>query len=254
MIDDWTLSASKLKTFDRCQEQFRLEYLEGYRDFGPENRYIRRGNAVHDAIEDALRLHDLDEIDSQLLKSAYRSRGGRVGYDLVEDDHDLVHDCLETAARFLAGLDEEVLGVEMEVEFGVDQSGITRDFGGFIDVATDRSVIDWKTGGDNGLDETLQGAVYMGGYAHEFGRPPERIVYAYLNPHKGDEFPKKREIDPSDDVWTTMLTHARNLLGSIETGEFDPTGLGEQCHWCDVEVFCEQSPVGAGGIDYEAYP
>lgn len=256
MSDDWTISASKIKMAEECPEKFRLRYIERYDEMGPDNRWIRRGNAVHEAIEDALSEASDPSVSSATLKAQYRENGGAAGYQLDEGFHEQVLASFDAASRFLRRQVEEVRDLELEIEFGVDRATITRDFGGYIDLATDDAVVDWKTGKSEGKDaaDAIQGAVYMAGYAHEYGHPPESIHFVYANPEAGDDHPKVRTIDPDDDLWDELLGKARKLLAIVESGEFEARPDEANCHFCDFEVFCPASPVGAGDIDWEAYP
>lgn len=256
MSDDWTISASKIKSFEECEEQFRLRYVEGYEEMGPPNRWIRRGNAVHDAVEDALTRSSDPSVGSDALKAIYRANGGQSGYQLSDQLHDHVTASLEAISRYCRKHVDEVRDVELEVEFGVDHATLTRDFGGYMDLATDTTVVDWKTGKSEGkeADEAIQGAVYMGGYAYEYGEPPERIQFVYCNPEAGDDHPKIRTIEPDDDLWAELLGKAKRLLAAHDAGEYTADPGPSKCHFCDYEVHCAYSPVGAGNVDWEVYP
>lgn len=247
------LSASKLKQFTRCPEAFRLGYIEGLRSEGGENRYIRRGNAVHDAIEDVLSdvgiSDDADYLKHRLLEQ-FRSNAVRADYALSEEDTTFVKDALRVAARFIAKQDGTVRSIEGRAEFAVSGLQHPEGFTGYIDVATDSEVWDWKTGKSEGkeLDETLQGGVYMAGYHHAFGEPPEAIKFVYL---KEEEV---RTLEPSDEMWSEVVGTAKDLLRAVRHDEFPAIPGDSKCYWCDYEVHCDASAVGAGGIDWEAYP
>lgn len=249
-----SLSASKLKQYDRCPEAFRLKYMEGREAEGGENHYLRRGNAVHEAIEDLLTEPSADLADEEgvqfALKRRYWDNGGQSGYDLSDENDEFVLDCLEVAGRFIAKKDPEVLGVESEVPFGSTEVDHPPGFNGYIDVATETEVWDWKTGSSSGKDlaETLQGAVYMAGYFHHVGRPPEAIHFVYLKEGK------VRSREPSDEMWSTVVSKAQTLLAAIEHDSYPAKPDDSKCYWCDFEVHCSASPVGGGGIDWESYP
>lgn len=253
---DWTISASKLKTIEECPHQFELRYIRRLEEMGPDSRWIRRGNAVHEAIEDTLRESSDPSVGSDILKATYRDNGGQDGYKLSDGFHQQVLSCLEAASRYLRKHVDTVRDIETEVEFGVTDSAITRDFGGYIDLTTGDRVVDWKTGKSEGKsdDDRLQGAVYMAGYAHLYGEPPESIDFAYLNEETGDDHPKIRSYNPDDELWETMLTKARQLMYAVEDGEYPARPDDSRCNFCDYEVFCHASPVGAGNVDWEAYP
>lgn len=256
MSDDWTISASKIKSFEECEEKFRLRYVEGYEEMGPPSRWIRRGNAVHEAIESVLTKASDPSVGSDMLKAAYRDNGGQEGYTLDDGFHEQVLGSLDAASRFLRKHVDEVRGVEVEVEFGVDRATVPRDFGGFMDVASESAVVDWKTGKSEGKepDEAIQGAVYMGGYAYEYGEPPEAIHFVYVNPEADDDHPKIRTIEPDDELWDEMIGKARRLLMTYEEGNYTADPGPSKCHFCDHEVHCAYSPVGGGNIDWESYP
>lgn len=246
------LSASKLKTFDRCPRAFDLNYIQQKQEEGGENHYIRRGNAVHEATEDVLAEGTVDLGDEDAvefgLKRAYWDNGGQSGYDLTDEDDDFVLGCLSTAARFIASHDPSVVSVEAEVPFRSEQ--LQHAFSGYVDVVTETEVWDWKTGKSEGknLDETLQGAVYMAGFYAHTGRIPEAIRFVYLKEEK------VRTREPSDEMWGEVLQKAESLLRAVEFGEF-PADPGEsKCHWCDYEIHCDASPVGLGGVQWESYP
>lgn len=255
MTDDWTISASKLAKLNRCGEEFRLRYMEGFEEKGPDSKFIRRGDAVHEAIEDALRAADDPALSSATLKEQYRANGGAEGYLLDDEMHAQVLQSLEAASRYLRKNVDTVRGIELEVEFGVDRPTITRDFGGYMDLATD-GVVDWKTGKseDKGFKEDVQGAVYMGGYAHEFGEPPAHVTFVYLNEEAGDDHPMVTTFEPSDDLWERLMGQARKLLVAVDEDEYGASPGPSKCHWCEMEPYCSVSPVGAGNIDWRDYP
>jgi RecB family exonuclease len=246
------LSASKLKTFDECPEQFRLRYIERMPEEGGENRYIRRGNAVHEAIEDVLPEYDTgwdQDFLKHRLNRAYRENGGRSGYELSDEDHEFTLDCIRVAARFIDKKQPNVVSVECRVPFATDRVDHGYGFDGYVDVVTETEVWDWKTGKSDGknLDETLQGAVYMIGFLAHTGRLPEQIHFVYLKEEK------VRSREPSDEMYDAMVEKARSLMQAVDTNIF-PAKPGDPCYWCGYEVHCSESPVGGGGIDWETYP
>lgn len=261
-MSEWSLSASKLKTFEQCQQRFRLEYIEGYRDHGPPNEYLRRGNAVHETIETLLcdqwgpdpTSMDATTLTTHLL-DCYEQQGGAEGYELSADFDEQVRASLEAAARVISTI-ESIRGIELEIDFELDHPSVDRPFIGYVDVATSDQIIDWKTGKSEGkgTDELLQGAVYAAGYLDRFDELPSEIAFCYLNPQAGDEHPKKRSITPSDELFDELTTRARALLAAVDRGTFDATVSDETCHWCDVEPYCPASPVGAGSVDWHHYP
>lgn len=248
------LSASKLKKFDGCPRAFDLRYLQRKEPVGSASRYIRRGNAVHEAIETALPNYDPESWDKDFTQfrfvQAYNENGGRTEYSLSDEDDQFVSDCLDKAAKFVVRQTPDIVSVEASVPFHDSEIDHDEGFVGYIDVVTSTEVWDWKTGKSEGknLDETLQGAVYMAGYAAHMGRFPEKIHFIYLKEGKV----KTRE--PSDEMWGIVREKAQNLLTAIDMNQLPAKPDDSRCYWCDHEVHCDASQVGGGGIDWEAYP
>lgn len=244
------LSASKLKLYQRCPEAFKIRYVDR-RPEGPPNKYLRRGNAVHDAIEATLpglnRLDDAALIE-QLLKSWYREHG-----DAYRLDDEMEADVLTSyanAAKFVADRDPEIRGIELPVYPPADFVDHPHGFRGYIDVATDSEVWDWKTGKSEGksLDENLQGAVYMAGYYSVFDEPPAAIRFVYLR--EGTVHTH----EPGDDLWAVLVEKAEAVMTALDNDHFPAKPGPSKCHFCDYERHCTTSPVGVGNVEWEAYP
>lgn len=256
------LSASSLKTFEKCPERFRLKYLLQKPPEGGDtgNIFTRVGNAVHEPVENVLK-RGLPLDDQQLLADRFKAEYRQGDWTFSDDEempgngtsdpHRKVLTCLDGAAKYLAKRvdDGDIRGVELPVHFMLDAAGVEHHTRGHMDIATD-SVVDWKTGKSEGkqLDEVLQGAVYMAGYYAWFGEPPAEIHYVYLDEGK------VREIQPTDDVWQKLVAKARQLMTAVENDRFPGDTSGSNCYWCDYEVHCPDSEVGGGGIDWSTYP
>jgi RecB family exonuclease len=249
---DLPLSPSKIKAFGRCPEAFRLGYIEDYPEMGEDNRWIRRGNAVHEAIEDvALNVQadwDADYIEHK-LRRAYEDNGDQEGYSLDDEDHEFVLDALAPASRYFEKFDPRVVATEAEVEFTLKSAGNHR-FVGHIDMVGSQGVTDWKTGDPDGEEENeaIQGMIYALAFTVEMGYEPEYIRFAYL----GDTT-KVRSVEPSDTNYEVLLDKVGLMLQGIENDHYPPKPP-DPCYHCDYEVFCSASPVGGGGIDWEDYP
>lgn len=245
------LSASKLKKWERCPEAFRLKYIERKDEVGEESHHLKIGNAVHESIEAVLRAgHPLDDegLLKDRLKAHYRDMDERE--ELEETHHRTVLQCLDMAARYLSSRQPTVRGVELPMQYQIDADGVDHGAIGYADMCTESKVVDWKTGKSEGkgLDEALQGSIYMVGYYAYFAEPPEAIEYAYLKEGK------TRTIEPTDEIWEQMLEKARAVLNGVERGEYPAKPDDSKCYWCDYEPHCTASPCGAGNIDWEAYP
>lgn len=243
------LSASKLKQFGRCPESFDLKYVQRFRPEGGESIHLKIGDAVHDSIEAVLK-SGISIGDQGLLADRLRAnyRDHEHFDDIDGDDEEKVYDCLTAAAKYLAGRDIEITGIELPYQYRFDS--VDHDFGGYIDVTTTDRIIDWKTGKSEGKEseEVLQAAPYVGGYAAYFDEMPERVDYVYLNEGK------VRTLEPSDEMYQKVIDKAESLLSAIELGQLPGDPEDSKCYWCDFEVHCTTSPLGVGNVDWRSYP
>ena len=238
------MSASGIKTFETCPKQWWFRYVSDLDPVIEEPKYLNLGNAVHYTIEDVLQQDpppDWDSWESWGIEERFRDiYEVRYAHLVTEDLEDAAYTCLATAARALVKESPRLIDVEAEVEFNVDRPDVSGRFLAKMDVCTDREIWDWKTGSirdDTPLKEKLQGAVYMAAYRAEYGRPPEKIRFLYLKEETA------RTLDPTDDVWNTLMRHASQLELAKKNDDF-PAKPGDQCYWCDFEQYC----TAAGGI------
>lgn len=243
------LSASSLKTYKACPGQFRFHKLTDVEGMDSENKYTIAGSAIHQAIEDTLNMledpGDVGENEyAHLFKSCFHSNPEK-----EELDGQMINRCmsgLQTAARYLASLpDLEVLGVEDEFDVEIDEV----PFKGYMDLTTEHSVIDWKSGripGGDDIGEKLQGMVYWEGYKQLYGKEPESIRFVYLKESK------ERVYDEKGSDYDEMVATVRDIRRSVQANDF-PYRPGDQCYWCAFEMMCPASEIGVGDIRYEVF-
>lgn len=240
----YPLSASAIKAYRSCPEQYRFKYHTDKYGTKASRGYLSLGSAVHEAIESVLE-EDPPLFQDRLardFKREYRNGDTQPPDDMKSDGEDY----LDVAARFLEAKDPEIVGVEMDSQFGLSRPDIDSRFRGIMDVATQNEIWDWKSGrirDDTPIEEKIQGAVYMKCFEQEYGKPPDNIRFIYLKEEK------ERKLETDDEIWEKMLEYAHDLIQGEEKGEY-PAEPGDQCFWCGYESFCDSSPVGAGGIDY----
>jgi CRISPR/Cas system-associated exonuclease Cas4 (RecB family) len=238
----YPLSASGIKKFKRCPEEFRLRYVEGLDGTKPSGGYADLGSAVHESIESVLQENNIASLSEtpnqlkELMIGEYRA----IDPDIDDEKYDTGLSCLEVAARYTAaqGLDH-FRGIEQDFTFALGRDDIDHSFRGTMDVATPSEVWDWKTG-KNVYEESeiIQGMVYAMGYLEEFGEPPEKIRFVYLRKEI------ERVIDPTDDNWDAMIAHARRAIQAKRTGQFEPDPDGSKCYWCSYQGYCDASKGG----------
>jgi RecB family exonuclease len=247
------LSASRIKKHNGCPRAYELRYIEKRDPTKKKQGYGEIGSLVHEAIENVMGANP-DLRDEQSLHSRMKQE-----FFALEDDYDMsiISDkqkndglaCLEVAARYVSNQVFDLRGLEVRTEYNIDNESIDSTMLGYMDVCTDSEIWDWKTGRireDTGIDELIQGATYMAGYHNEYGELPKAIKFVYLKEEK------ERKVEPSQENWDQMLNYARRLVVSIENDDY-PAKPGDRCFWCAHELWCEASPVGTGGIDYEQF-
>jgi len=246
------LSASSVKTHAGCPYKFKLGKLDGLRETKQGKGYLELGSAVHESIENVLgrdRWNTPPRPQNQLrqdLVAEFREWNP----DVEDELWDRGMDCLETCSKYVGEMrsEVEVKDLEPEFNFTLGRPDISAKFKGFIDLVTEGGEIwDWKTGSVREQGEIIQGAVYMRGYQELYGEAPEKIRFVYLKEGK------ERALEPNDENWQEMISHAKKLVRDIRREQFDPEPESSKCYWCDYEGFCHASPNGAGGVDYQAY-
>jgi len=246
--DQYPLSASAVKKFKRCPMSFKLRYIDGHSGTKGSSKYAELGSAVHEAIERVLledTINSLKEKPNQLrelMLGEYR----QIDPDIPNDAFNTGLECIEVAARYTAMQNvEEFNGVEREFEYTLARPDIDHGFHGIMDVNTDSEVWDWKTGKNvYEEDEIIQGMIYAMGFMDEFGRPPEKIRFVYLQKEI------ERVIEPTDENWQKMLDYVRDVVQAKQVEEFPADPDDGKCHFCGFQGFCPGTPNGAGQIEW----
>ena len=231
------LSASSLKTYLRCPQQWKLKYVDRL----PEEKkpFFNLGKAVHAALE---AVYDrrvaapapLDEalaaFEEAFDPEAYASeeeagRNRADGRRMVEDFH----------AKHAQGF-EPALAVEKRLDFEVE--GVP--FVGYVDridkVDDGRiRVVDYKTGGSFDLDRVRtdrQLTLYQMGCEQKLGMEVDALTLYHVpsqTPFEVPRHPAEREEAVREDV--------RRAARGIEGEAFEPDP-GHYCDWCDFRSHC----------------
>lgn len=249
------ISASAIKTHDRCPEQYRLRYVE--RKPGDDiNKWNVVGSLIHDSIEAVLK-EDPDFTNknrlARHLKKEFYDREDTDDYDMSIVDDDLREDglgCMDMAAAWLCQKQPEIRGLEVKSYF--ELSELKQTALAYMDVCTSNELWDWKTGRvpDDDDEEKkrgllIQGAFYMGAYYKEYGELPEKIRFIFLKEGEVKSF------DASEDNWELMMKYARRLVSDERTGQFRAKPSRDKCHWCSYEQFCHASPTSIRQLQQE---
>ena len=252
MEPDFRGSASKLKKFKGCPKQYEFRYISDREQTKADEGYLGLGSAVHECIENVLS-DGLSEYrkdgsfpnyfgsESDLtyyIKRPYSSKVKK--YDVPDDMAEDGEKYLANAAGFLASKD---LTKIRDIEEWMDYNIKGQDMIAIMDVTTEESIWDWKTGKKREEDEIIQGAVYMGAYQSTYGHPPSAVNFIYLKDRK------VRKVAPTDDNWQKMIQILEELQLAYEQENF-PATPGDPCYFCGFEGYCSASPVGLGDVDW----
>lgn len=252
---EYDISASRIKKHASCPEKYRLRYIAEKESTKMRQGYGEIGSLVHESIENVLNNHpnerNKNALTSRLKQEFYQlEESGEYDMELIDDrQRSTGLDCLEMAAKWLAKPGQDVEFREIEAVCHYDLDGLDRTAIGFMDVATQNGIWDWKTGRIRGdeteRDEIIQGAVYMGGYHNSYGELPEYIKFVYLKEEK------VRTVTPGEEAWEEMLEYARELVKSEQTDTYEPDPEEGKCYFCGWENFCSASAVSPGQIQEE---
>lgn len=248
----YSLSASRVKTFQKCPRQYELKYIEGKPVTKQNKGYGALGALVHEAIENVLvEMLDVDQYDRSDLARRFK----REFYDLEESgDYDMSIiddrqredglDCLEMAAKYIAKVQPNIRDIEKESIYEI--SRFERNALGYMDVCTENEIWDWKTGrirGEDTLrDEVIQGSMYVAAYHTEYGEMPEAVKFVYIK--EGEV----RTLDSSRDNWEQMIQYATPLINALDSGDFPARPEESKCYFCGYEQWCDAAPTSAGQI------
>ena len=126
------VSASQVKTFQRCKRKWYFEKVEGKR--GPSTQAQRRGTAIHDGLEQYVKTGNIPEF------VYVNEKTGRVTNN-KNDEEWAVRRYVEAVKEHID--DETVIGVETDMKLETFPGG--PPWIGFIDLLASNKVIDYKT-------------------------------------------------------------------------------------------------------------
>lgn len=245
---DMKLSASRIKTHDKCPKQFEFKYLTEKDPTKAEKGYRELGSAVHESIESAL-LDYPDEREYSVLRHLMKKEFREYNPDISDKKFDTGLECLDTAAKFISKQNFELKAVEDRIDFVVDRYGVNERAVAILDIVTEDEVWDWKTGRIRGEDttkeEVQQGSFYMLAHLARYGELPSKMKFIYLKEGK------VRQREPEKEDIEEMLDDAKTLIRGMEINTFEPKPEESKCYFCDWEYYCPASPVSYHGIKWE---
>lgn len=253
---DLTLSASKIKRYQTCPEQFRLRYLDNEAEPTKEERgYKDLGTAVHDSIEIILEKYP-DAGDRDMLEHLLKEEFRKMDPEITSKQRDTALECLETAAKYLSQQkDVDIVSIEDRIEFVLNRDGLKYPSVSYCDVIIERDggsreIWDWKTGrirDETPEEEIQQGIMYVIAHTARYGSPPDKMKFIYLKEGK------VRSRTPEEADYDEFIEDAKELVRGINTETFPAQPEESKCYWCDFEYFCPESKVGYAEIPWELY-
>ena len=257
--EQYPISASQAKKYKNCPKQYAYRYVWPHSSFKIGEGYAEFGTTVHEAIESVVMEDPYNRTEDDLYgKFLMATRD--LDYEYPDEWEKDLHTCLQNAAKFIAGLEEEIKGVEVQHKFRVSRPDIVYPLFAIMDITTDHGIIDWKTGKPRPADEKIQAAIYLAAYAHKYNKLPEYIQFVYLKTgektthsrtdEEGNVFWGK---DTEPEAWSEVITIAKQILTSWETDYWPAKPSPDNCHWCEYQLFCPQSGVGVEELDWELY-
>lgn len=245
------LSASRVKKYNSCPRSYWHRYVQGDEERG-DTRYLDLGLRVHEAIEETLVSDQCpDFTNDSFLSTAILNKYEQLDqHDVPDDLYETGEKCCRVAAKHICKQQPEIRAIEDRVEFDIAEEGLSVKATGYMDIATENEVWDWKTGrideDRTPAEERIQGSMYMAGFYVNYGVKPDAVRFIYLKEGK------KRKIDPTDENWEFMVKRAKNLITAKQESVF-PANPGDRCYHCNFELACSESAAGMGSVSWEDY-
>jgi hypothetical protein len=254
---EWThFSASQLKTFLTCPEQYRKKYIRQERDrWGAA---LVWGSADHAAVEHNLRQKIESEKDLPLSEitdafdHAWREKVEEAGGEREVIWDDSPADTKDAAARLVEIRHREVVPlvqpVAVEEEFYLQLPGVELPILGYLDARTENQAIDWKTTGRKSSlaqkpDWRIQGLIY----GVHTGLPVQFVQSVktktpYVDPTTARlEAPTLQEAVVLASIASRAIREIEHFTATYGPDDAWPTsaiGYGHACGWCGFKPSC----------------
>jgi RecB family exonuclease len=231
------LSASSLKMYRRCPQQWKLKYIDRL----PEapKPFFNLGTAVHAALETFYRGRVAGPPPLEEVLDAFREAFDPDAYPTEQETERRRADGLAMVEAFWekhAGGFRPALAVEKRLSFEVEGVAFT----GFVD-RIDKlgeariGIVDYKTGGSFDLERVKtepQLTLYQLGTEQMLGMEVGRLALYHVPSQT--PFEVERHGEEQVERVTAMV---REAARGIEAGVFEPSP-GHYCRWCDFQPFC----------------
>jgi RecB family exonuclease len=224
------VSFTRLTTFEKCPNKFKLTYLEGFRqEDRDQSRQAKSGGDFHAVCED--------------LFGRYKDQPlGRALEDPVVSKEPRIRKVLEAASA-----DSQILASELELRFRANG----REFLGYVDLALELpdstvGLIDFKTGyrDERFPPDPIQMDIYS--MPELLLRPARRVRLAFV----------LVDADRTD-AWTNgpenrdeVIQRVRKRIVAVERETIFPPKPSGLCQYCHVREMCE---AGGGGSVYKKF-
>ena len=232
------LSASKLKLYQRCPTAYVHKYIAKKDDRIGIHGLL--GSAVHKAIETKYRNPETNMgYTFQITFGQWLNPDVEYFY-LAQSLHSQALEWLDTLDTTLYTPivvdDKPVLEKYFRLPYPNKDAPICT-LEGYMDLVTDHSVVDWKTGkevySNKKVERDLQFVIYSWAYEQLYGYAPDKIIYHRLRDHKqytGKKFDR-----------TELDELIRHFIDDPMT--YEPVPCQNCPMWCSVRKMVEENVI-----------
>lgn len=224
-----TLSASKIKTFQTCNRQYKYRYVD--RVQSEKTQSLALGSAVHKAVEKIYKDRSLARDRTQVVLACYNEQ-------VLENELPFDARAMKDAVKMIDLYDfdrRDPRELELEFTFAFpNQAHPLAYINGYLDQFYDEGFLDMKSNKYRPkqfvLDNDLQFILYAWAFKEITGYDPQLKTWLHLR--TGEEF-------DADVVGKLDLAQREieKILEAEVTGIYDKH-TGEWCGWCPYQEEC----------------
>lgn len=222
------LSASRLKLYRECRLRFYQKYVQHLPD--GKNTALIMGSAIHKAIEDHYKGIDwrytLRHTIASINNEYEDSKGDVIRYNTLAEIYDMSEQYLSNFPfdEFTDSLRE----LHFNLEY-VSRAGNKHGIQGYIDMISDDTLIDFKTGSKkpSSIDDDIQFTIYTWAFLRLYGKKPERVIWYHIRTGDVVEY----DLSKFESNWLTV----ESIITSLENDKFDNVSPCTRCpRWCNA--------------------
>jgi hypothetical protein len=245
------LSPSSYDQFIRCPAQWELVRIEGIKI--PPAIAMLVGSGTHGAAEVNFKQKITSGVDlpvadfKDAAATRFRQEAEKSGVSVPRDElpalKRLLSDGRDRAIRFAECMAKEVAPtiqpIAVERMITIQDPSLPIPWVGVIDVATDTTLVDWKTAGKKWPagreNRETQMTVYNQMYQFEYGLSPELGFGVFSDNTKSGALYDYRMTERTSDDWKALCRGAETMIRMIQADLFPPCPPGS---WNCSQTYC----------------